>query len=463
MACAHLSDSASSTGFNLTPKSLPNDIHPNVRSLLKLSEDEFELLLDCVRCGFCLSSCPIFMQTLDEADSPRGRIHLLRALAENRVFVSKTLLDHLDICLACRSCQAICPSGVQYGWLIDLARAKLERVGWGITRRNLPLRMLIRHVFPYRRRFGIIVSIVIFARRIGLIKLLSQLQNSVPVTTWLKWWLQVEGMIPPARQRHTCYNGSSIIPAKGKRRLRVGFLIGCASDVLLRGVNEATINVLSHLGCEVVIPKGQTCCGAMAMHVGFEGDAKRFARQNIEAFEGHELDAIVTNASGCGVAMKEYAKWLKDDMAYAERAKWFSSCVRDFTELVSELPFRDGMRPLHMRITYDDPCHLLHAQGVREQPRNLIRAIPSIEFIELEESDVCCGGAGIYNMLFYERSMWLLKRKLERIKATGANAVVTANIGCQLQLQYGVRLHNLDLKVMHISELLAAAYGLNRW
>lgn len=432
-----------------------------LRRSISMSEDEFELLLDCVRCGFCLATCPMFMQTLDEADSPRGRLHLLRALAENRASPTDALLRHLDTCLACRACQSACPSGVRYGSLIELARARLEEMGLGVTRRNLLLKVLIRHVFPYRHRFNALVLFVEMARVLGLVKLARWLSGCTGDAHWLHRWLQIEGMLPNRRQRSACYDGKTVIPPKGKRRMRVGFLLGCASDVLLRGVNEATVNVLSHLGCEVVIPRGQTCCGAIAIHAGFGEDAKRFARRNIEAFEGHGLDAIVTNAAGCGAAMKEYAQWLSDDELFGERAKAFSSLVRDFNELIFELPFADDLKPIHMRVTYDDPCHLLHAQGIREQPRRLITAIPSIEFVELEESDVCCGSAGIYGLMFHENSMWLLERKLERIRQSGADAIVTANTGCQLQLQYGVKRYGLNVKVMHIAELLALSYGLD--
>ncbi|MCS7253263.1 MAG: (Fe-S)-binding protein [Armatimonadota bacterium] len=427
-----------------------------------LSEDEHELLLDCVRCGFCLASCPAFAQTLDEADSPRGRLHLLRALFEGRINLTETLLKHFDVCLACRACQAVCPSGVRYGFLIELVRARLERMGYGVTRHSPLLRMLIKWVFPYRRRFNAFVSFVEMVRKIGLVKLASQLADNIAFTDRLRKWLQVEGMLPRERQRNAFYDGRSVIPPKGKRRMRVGFLLGCASDVLLKSVNEASVKVLAHLGCEVVIPNGQTCCGAIAMHVGFEEDAKRFARRNIEVFEKLGLDAIVTNAAGCGAAMKEYSQWLRDDELFSERAFKFSSLVRDFSELVCELPFSETMKPLLMRVTYDDPCHLLHAQGIREQPRKLIAAIPSIEFVELEESDICCGGAGIYGLLFSENSMWLLERKLERIRESGADVVVTANIGCQLQLQYGVRCYGLNVKVMHIAELLALSYEIGR-
>jgi glycolate oxidase iron-sulfur subunit len=425
-------------------------------SLLKLSDDEFELLLDCVRCGFCLVSCPVFTQTFDEVDSPRGRIHILRALAEGRVSVTQTLLNHLYSCLACRACQATCPSGVRYGFINDIARAKLERKGFGITKRNKLLRLLIRHVFPHRKRFELLVRFIEACRGVGLTSIAKRFEN---FSQGLRRWLQLEEMLPNTRVRRAFYDGRTAIKPKQKTRMRVGFHLGCASEVLLKDVNEASIKVLLELGCEVIIPEGQTCCGAIAMHTGFDEDAKWFAKRNIEAFERYDVDVIVSNAAGCSAALKEYAQWLNDDEAFRERAVKFSRLVRDWTEVVAQLPFREHMKPLQLRVTYDDPCHLLHAQGIREQPRKLIRAIPSIDFVELREAEMCCGGAGVHGMLFTELSTELLERKLKNIKETCAQVVVTANTGCKLQLQYGIKKQGLDVKVMHIAELIALSFG----
>ncbi|MFA4015101.1 MAG: hypothetical protein RUDDFDWM_000174 [Candidatus Fervidibacterota bacterium] len=427
--------------------------------LLKFSDAEFELLLDCVRCGFCLVSCPVFTQTFDEVDSPRGRIHLLRALAERRISITQTLLNHLYSCLACRACQATCPSGVRYAFITELARAELERKGFGVTKRNKLLRLLIRHVFPYRKRFELLIRFVEACRKAGLISMVKRFENFSIFPKALREWLQIEEMLPSTRAKRAFYDGRTVIKPRQKQRMKVGFLLGCASEVLLKDVNEASIKVLLELGCEVIIPEEQTCCGAIAMHTGFDEDAKRFAKRNIEAFERYDVDAIVSNAAGCSTAMKEYAQWLNDDEAFKERAKKFSQLVYDWTEIVAQLPFYEHMKPLPLRVTYDDPCHLLHAQGIREEPRKLIRAIPSIEFVELPEAEMCCGGAGVHGMLFRELSMELLERKLKNIKETCAQVVVTANTGCKLQLQYGIKKHGLNVRVMHIAELLALSFG----
>lgn len=424
--------------------------------ILSFSDDEYELLLDCIHCGFCLSTCPTFVQLGDEVDSPRGRIYLMRALADGRVSATSTVLSHFERCLGCRACQTACPSGVRYGFLLELARAQLEAQRKGLTKCDPMIALLVRYVFPYPKRFKWLINLVRIARKCGF----TELARSNKLLRKLAGkWLTMEEMLPSFSNASVHHDLPEVIPPKGKPIARVGILTGCVASVLFSHVNYATANVLSHLGCEVIAPAGQGCCGALAMHIGFRDDAKKFAQHNIEIFERYGVEYVVVNAAGCASAMKEYQEWFVGDPAWEKRARMFSAKVRDFTEFVVELPFNKQMQPVKMRVTYDDPCHLLHAQGIYAPPRTLIKAIPGIEYIELEEADMCCGSAGIYNIICPELSTRILDRKMKRIAEATVDAVVTANPGCQIQLLYGIKRHGLNCNVMHIAELLAMAYG----
>ncbi|HID06896.1 MAG TPA: 4Fe-4S dicluster domain-containing protein, partial [Armatimonadetes bacterium] len=372
------------------------------KPILEFSDDEYELLLDCIHCGFCLSTCPTFVQLSDEVDSPRGRIYLMRALTDGRVDTTPTVLSHFERCLGCRACQTACPSGVRYGFLLEMARAQLEAQRKGLTKRDPMIAFLARYVFPYPKRFGWMMNLVRIARKWGFVELV---RGSKLLCALAGKWLAMEEMLPPLSNASARCDLPEVTAPDGKPIARVGILTGCVASVLFSHVNRATVNVLSHLGCEVIVPAEQGCCGALAMHVGFRSDAKKFAKRNIEVFERYELDYIIVNAAGCASAMKEYGEWFADEPAWEERAQQFATKVRDFTEFVAELPFREKMHPVKMRVTYDDPCHLLHAQGIYAQPRALIKAIPGIEYIELTEADMCCGSAGIYNIVCSELSM----------------------------------------------------------
>ncbi|MBI3947702.1 MAG: glycolate oxidase subunit GlcF [Armatimonadetes bacterium] len=401
-------------------------------------------LLDCVHCGFCLPTCPTYAELGREMDSPRGRLYLMRALADKRLPPGATVLQHLDLCLDCRACESACPSGVKYGSLLEATRAGVARAGARPLRERLVNRAA-EWVFPEPARLRRLVGLGHLARRLGVGGLLPRRLR------------EALALLPP-RLPHTGALPERT-PARGRARLRVAFLEGCAARVLCPEMNAAMVSVLARSGCEVVVPAGQGCCGAIHLHGGSREAARRLARRNVAAFLAEAPDVIVANAAGCGAAMKEYGELLADDPAYAERARALSARVRDFTELVPELPgFTQGLGPLPARATYHDACHLAHAQGIRAQPRRLLAAIPELQLVDLPESDWCCGSAGIYNVTQPGMARRLLERKLHNIERTRADIVVAANPGCLLQIRAGVRERGLEIEVLHPAEVLERSY-----
>ncbi len=400
-------------------------------------------LLDCVHCGFCLPTCPTYAEMGHEMDSPRGRLYLIRALAEERLSPGAGVVRHLDLCLDCRACETACPSGVRYGPLLEGARADLSHA----YRRPLVERVLhglVRQVFPYPDRLRRLAAPGYLVRRLHLHGLLpARLRDLV-------------GLLP---ERAGTAAVPEATPARGERRLRVGFLTGCAARVLCPEMNAAMVAVLARNGCEVLAPPDQGCCGALHLHTGSRAEAQRLARRNIDAFLALGPDVIVANAAGCGAAMKEYGDLLAGDPEYAARAREFAGRVRDFTEVVAGLPgFERGLGALPVKVAYHDACHLAHAQGIRKPPCDLLAAIPGLTRVELPESDWCCGSAGVYNITQPAMARRLLERKMEKIEGTGASVVVAANPGCLLQLRAGVRARGLSIEVLHPAEVLERAY-----
>ncbi|MDH7571111.1 MAG: heterodisulfide reductase-related iron-sulfur binding cluster [Armatimonadota bacterium] len=401
-------------------------------------------LLDCVHCGFCLPTCPTYAELGLEMDSPRGRLYLIRALADRQVSYTRRLVAHLDGCLDCRACETACPSGVRYGALLEEARHAI-RGGFTRSSHERAIQWLVEQVFPYPQRLRWLLQPARLTQRLGLSALLRarlrEMMELLPPKTAV-------ASVPP------------LTPARGTRRLRVGFLTGCAARVLCPEMNAAMVNVLARNGCEVVAPAAQGCCGALHLHSGAREQARLLARHNIDVFLAEHPDVIVANAAGCGAVMKEYGELLAGDPDYAAKAKEFSRRVRDFTELVVELDgFEKGLGPLPVTATYHDACHLAHAQGIRTQPRQLLDAIPDLKRTELPESDWCCGSAGVYNITQSAMANRLLRRKLANIERTGASMVVAANPGCLIQIRAGVRRRHLNVEVLHPAEVMARSYG----
>jgi Fe-S oxidoreductase len=405
-------------------------------------------LYQCVHCGLCLNECPTYRVLKLEPESPRGRIHLVKAAADGRVELNERFKEHLYLCLLCRACESACPSGVQYGRIAETAREHLGPPGSDLSR--AVLNFVFRHMLPYARRLRFAFTLLRLYQRSGLQRV---------VRFWLPTKLREMDAMLPAVPRKFFRPGSSGHPAIGQYRAKVAMLNGCVMPLLFGEVNEATVRVLQRNGCEVIFPESQICCGALNIHNGESKAAKQMARQNIDAFLGANADAIIVNSAGCGAVMKEYGYLLRDDPAYAEKAERFGSLVKDAGEFLAGLGLVGTLGPIKMTVTYQDPCHLAHGQRIRSQPRKLLQSIPGLTLVEVEGSDRCCGSAGIYNITHPEMSRQLLKEKMQSIGPTHAKAIVAPNPGCMLQLRYGVRQYGPSVEVYHLMDLLERSYS----
>jgi glycolate oxidase iron-sulfur subunit len=398
----------------------------------------------------CLESCPTYLLTGLETESPRGRIHLMQQLSSGRIEPTDGLQLHLDRCLACRACEAVCPSGVRYGALIENARAALEERH--VVRRSAPaswLRRLALDLLADPARLEGVAGLAALYERTGLRRLLraSGLRARLP-----KGLRRLESLYPPLTRPRYREQAAPSTPIA-----RVALLLGCVMRVAYGDVHTATARVLTRLGVAVVDVPAQLCCGALHAHAGERDDAIRLAKRNIEAFEVVPLDAIVVDAAGCGAHLKSYGHLLHDDPLWAERAAAFSARVRDVTEYLDALPGPAPLGALELRVTYQEPCHLAHAQRIKTEPRALLRRVAGLELIEMAESDVCCGSAGSYNLQQPELADALLARKLDAIEQTRADVVVSANPGCMLQVHSGLVERGRPLEVLHVVEVLDRA------
>ncbi|WP_131741234.1 (Fe-S)-binding protein [Actinomadura roseirufa] len=416
-------------------------------------DDLPDLLGDCVHCGFCLPTCPTYVLWGEEMDSPRGRIHLMQQHADGEP-LSGPMVEHFDRCLGCMACVPACPSGVQYDRLIEMTRADVEREHPRPLQERL-IREAIFRLFPYRRRLRALRGPLRAYQRTGLDRLVRRtgvLERLSPSLAAMERLTPPLGRTPRLPGRVT---------ARGTRRATVGMLTGCVQGEFFPGVNAATARVLALEGCDVVIPRGQGCCGALSLHSGREEEARAFARRTVETFES--ADVVVVNAAGCGSAMKDYRTLLADDPAWARRADALAARTRDLAEFLVELGPRAERRPLPITVAYHDACHLAHAQGVRDQPRALLEGVPDLTLREIADPEICCGSAGTYNLLQPEAAGALGDRKAESVAATGAELLVAANPGCTLQITTALRRRGADLAVAHTAEVLDASLrGLGR-
>ena len=414
----------------------------------KIAALDLPELYQCVHCGLCLNQCPTYRALRLEPESPRGRIHLVRAAAEGRIELNQRFQDHLYLCLLCRACETACPSGVHYGRIAETAREIIGPPGSKLARAILNL--AFTQLLPYPRRLRLVAALLRLYQRSGLQRAIRPL-----LPERLR---KLESMLPPISQ-HFFAPDANTLPAIGPRRAKVAMLNGCVMPLMFSDVNEATVRVLRRNGCDVIFPAKQICCGALNVHNGESAAARMMARRNIDAFLDADADAVVVNAAGCGAAMKEYDYLLRDDPVYVKKAKRFSSMVRDAAEFLGDLGLAGKLAPLEMTVTYQDPCHLAHGQRVRSQPRQLLKAIPGLQLKEMEGSDRCCGSAGIYNITHPGMSQHLLKEKMQFIASTDVEAVVAPNPGCMLQLRYGSQQYGPEIKVYHLMDLLDWAYS----
>lgn len=408
------------------------------------------LLDECVHCGFCLPTCPTYLLYGEEMDSPRGRIYLMREGLEGEP-LNDTMVRHFDLCLGCLACVTACPSGVQYDKLIESTRQQVERRHRRAWSDRL-FRELIYRLFPYPERLRLLAPSMRLYQRSGARRLLRQsgLLNRLPAHLQ-----SLESLMPDTPEEEAVPAWS---PAAGTERLRVGLLLGCVQRAFFSPVNAATARVLSAEGCGVVAPAEQGCCGALSAHVGREEEALDFARRTIDVFEAAGVDIVVVNVAGCGSNMKEYGHLLRDDPAYAERARAFSAQVRDASELLEEIGPAARYWPLPLTVVYHDACHLAHGQGITRQPREALRRVPGLDVREVpREREICCGSAGTYNLLEPEAGRELGERKAANVWAADAQLLVTANPGCHLQIQAGLRRLGHHLPAAHLMNVLDAS------
>ncbi|MGB7760334.1 MAG: heterodisulfide reductase-related iron-sulfur binding cluster [Bryobacteraceae bacterium] len=407
----------------------------------------------CVHCGLCLNACPTYRELGLEMDSPRGRVYQMVQVSEGAP-ITPAYLEHIGLCLACRGCESACPSGVPYGRMVEQARAEIEaRIPRGRLARWLR-GFLFGQLIQSRALLSIAGTLLYLyeasglkklARGLGLMKMLGRVGD-------------VAQLAPSADPPFFFSQIGRTFSAEGARRHRVAFLSGCVANVSFARLHEATVRVLQRNGCEVVVPAGQGCCGALHLHSGLPDDARALARRNIDALRGGVWDAIVSNSAGCGAMLKEYGELLADDPAYATAAQQFAAQVRDITEFLDSIELNRQLGPVNAVVTYQDACHLAHAQRVRRAPRELLAAVPGITLEEMPDADICCGSAGSYSIVRNEMSLQILAHKMEAVNRTRATIIATANPGCELQLEAGVRLHGNGQRVMHVVELLDLAY-----
>ena len=407
----------------------------------------------CVHCGLCLNACPTYRELGLEMDSPRGRVYQMVQVSEGAP-ITAAYLEHIGLCLACRGCESACPSGVPYGRMVEQARAEIEaRVPRG--RINGRLRAFLFGRLIQSRSLLSIAGTLLYiyevsglkalTRALGLMKLLGRVGDVVQLA-------------PSADPPFFFSQIGKTFSADGERRHRVAFLSGCVANISFARLHEASVRVLQRNGCEVVVPEGQGCCGALHLHSGLPNEARALARRNIEALRGAEFDAIISNSAGCGAMLKEYGELLAGDPSYGDAARRFSGQVRDITEFLASIELNPQLGAVNAVVTYQDACHLAHGQRIRGAPRKVLKAIPGVTLEEMSGADICCGSAGTYNIAQNKMSMQILAHKMEAVNRTGATIIATANPGCEVQLEAGVRLHGKQQRVVHIVELLDEAY-----
>jgi len=415
-------------------------------------------LYRCVHCGLCLSSCPTYVETGLEMESPRGRLALMKAVNEGRVNITPRIVSHWEMCLQCRACEAVCPSGVPYGRIMERTRSQVRASGLqGRELRRLG-RFFLNSALPSPKKLKMGAYFIRLYQWLGIQKLvrLSHLLYLVPGGIG-----RLESQLPPLSRR---FFGPSddTHPAQGEKKMTVALLSGCVMPLMQGPTMEATVRVLTRNGCDVMVPKGQGCCGALNTHAGDLDNSRAMARANIDSLMAAGVERVITSSAGCGSSMKEYAELLKDDPEYREEAKRFSEMTQDVTEFLVGLPLQAPTASVNRRVTYQDPCHLAHAQRITAAPRTILNSIPGLELVEMENSALCCGGAGIYSSVQPALSKRLLKRKMDTIDATDTQEVITANPGCMMQLQMGLKSQGKHGLVRHVVDILGEAYGLEK-
>ena len=412
----------------------------------------WELYGACIHCGLCLNHCPTYRVLGLEMDSPRGRIRQVLEVDQGRLAIDKSFVTHIDRCLDCRACETACPSGVQYGKIVERARTQIEQNHRRPIAERIARAFFFGFILKSAARLRVFAGLLrmlqrsglqAFARRSGLLRLLGM--------------EELEALSPTMDSKFFESEFGQVFPAEGERRGKVAFHAGCIQQVAFAELNRATIRLLRKNGIEVHVPKQQVCCGALHAHAGLREDARAFARKNIDAMLSGDFDAIITNAAGCGSTLKEYDDLLEHDPKYRDQSQAFKARTKDISEYLFEVGLLAPKRKLEQRVAYQDACHLLHGQKIKLQPRELLRAVGA-EIVEIEHADQCCGSAGTYNITENDLSMQILDRKMEDLNAASSEIVVTGNVGCQLQIRYGMSRCGKAVPVMHIVEALESCY-----
>jgi glycolate oxidase iron-sulfur subunit len=430
--------------------------------VMATNQSPYDILNRCIHCGMCLQSCPTYALTGLEISSPRGRIRLMKSVAEDKLPITEKFVDEMYFCLDCQACETVCPAGVRYGTLVENARHIVAQAEKDPPRLKF-VKMFLNTVLVSKRRLRVFAKLMRLYERSGL---REAVERSGILSVFSPNAEVRHALLPTLHEEPFDENVDAIrTPARGAPIGRVGFLTGCIMNHALPEVHRDAVEVLRACGFEVVIPQMQECCGSLHGHNGEVETARILARKNLDVFERHDFDYFVVDSAGCGAFLKEYGTLFADDARYAEKAKEFSAKVNDITEFLTEVYpekelFWAGLPPLQslkQKVTYHEACHLVHTQKISTQPRKLIQSIPGIEFVELPEATWCCGSAGIYNVVRFEDSMRLLERKMQNLASTGAEIVVTANPGCHLQLQYGIKAKGLKMEVVHPVQLVKRA------
>lgn len=421
-----------------------------------LRDLDYSVVQQCMHCGLCLPTCPTYDATKLERNSPRGRISLMRAIADGRLEPSKAFADEMYFCLGCLACMTACPAGVNYAELFEHARAEAEEAGvLNNPKRSFIRALTLRWLFFDISRLQLLGTAIRLYQQVGL---QSAVRNSGIMNLFPKRLRELESMTPTIQPQFSSEMIAPLTPARGEKKYRVAVLTGCAQDLMFSDVNRDTVEVLSRNGCEVLTPSAQNCCGSLHAHNGELEMARALARKNIDQFPPDQFDAIITNAAGCGSHLKHYSSLLAADPKYAARAKAWDSKLKDVHEWLAKIGIQTPPQREPQTVTYHEACHLCHGQKITAQPRQVLKAIPNLKLVELPESNWCCGSAGIYNLIQPEMANQLLDRKLGHVKRTGAPIVASANPGCLAHMLNGVRRHQMPVRLVHPITLLAEAY-----
>ena len=434
-------------------------IDENTKKLYDLSYDATNM---CVQCGYCLPVCPTYESMGKETAAPRGRVNLIKQASLGKIDILENLSWSIDLCLGCRACEVACPVGVPYGHILDSAKqviAQAQEAKNKATLSGTVKKTLLKHVFPHPKRLRAIGNIVWLYQKTGVFKLVRKTKIIDKISKPLA---QLEKVLPMLESPGKRLAPGTIIPAKGERKGRIAFFTGCVTDATLYRTNRLSLELLTLVGLEVIIPEKQKCCGALHVHQGMNDQAKALAKDNIEAFEQSGAEYYINNAGGCGALLSEYDHLLKGEDEWLERAKDFVQKSKDISQILVKygpLPFKKEWKGT---ITYQDSCHLRNVQGVFKEPRELLKSVPGANYVEMEGSDKCCASGGIYDILHFNESMKILDKKMDKVKAAKAATVITANPGCLLQIRSGIERHgaNMEIESLHIIDMLAVACGL---